>query len=98
LCGIADEPFCPLPNASVASPTSVRCQVADGDRQRSTAVPEARQRQEIRGVPIARHDLRRDHLAAQAQRRQRRLLDGGVEVRVGADRRPRSCRPRSLAG
>ena len=25
LCGIADEPFCPFPNGSMASSTSVRC-------------------------------------------------------------------------
>ena len=39
LCGIAEEPFCPLPNASVASPTSVRCQWRTVTASRSTAVP-----------------------------------------------------------
>ena len=39
LWGIADEPFCPLPNASVASPTSVRCQWRTVVAMRSTAVP-----------------------------------------------------------
>ena len=39
LWGIAEEPFCPLPNASVASPTSVRCQWRTVSAIRSTAVP-----------------------------------------------------------
>ena len=39
LCGIADEPFWPFPNASVASPTSVRCQWRMVIASRSTAVP-----------------------------------------------------------
>ena len=39
LWGIADEPFCPFPNASVASPTSVRCQWRTVSASRSTAVP-----------------------------------------------------------
>ncbi len=39
LWGMADEPFCPLPNASVASPTSVRCQCRTVSAIRSTAAP-----------------------------------------------------------
>ena len=39
LWGIADDPFCPLPKASIASPTSVRCQWRTVIAMRSTAVP-----------------------------------------------------------
>ena len=37
--------------------------VADGDRQPLDGGAQPRQRQEVGGVPVARHDLRRDHLA-----------------------------------
>ncbi len=39
LCGIAEEPFWPFPNASVASPTSVRCQWRTVTPIRSSALP-----------------------------------------------------------
>ena len=54
LCGIADEPFCPLPKASFASPTSVRCQWRTVDRDALDGRAQPRQRLEESRVPIAR--------------------------------------------
>ena len=97
LCGIADEPFWPLPNASVASPTSVRCQWRTVTASRSTAVPSTRQREEEGGVAVARDHLRRTTSGRRPSDAERRCLDGGLQVARRCRPRPRSCRPRSPA-
>ena len=86
LCGIAEEPFCPFPNASVASPTSVRCQWRMVTASRSTAVPSrasARKNAAWRSratTCVGTTSRRRPSDASAA------CLDGRLEVRVGADR------------
>ena len=87
LCGIAEEPFWPLPNASVASPTSVRCQwrtvsadALDGGAERAPA-PGSRPAWRSRAtICVGTVSGRRPSA------RQRPRLDGRVEVGVGADR------------
>ena len=84
LCGIAEEPFCPLANGSCASRTSLRCKVPDLGREPVERATEDRQRSQQLGVAIAPDDLRRDILASQLERCQRELLDAGIDVAVGA--------------
>jgi hypothetical protein len=59
LCGIADEPFCPLPNGSSTSPISVFCRPADLERElleRRAVIASADQQL---GVAVALDHLRR---------------------------------------
>ena len=85
LCGMADEPFCPLPNASIASPTSVRCQWRTVSAMRSTAVP--RRASALKSaawrsratICVGTISGRRPSVA------ERLRLDRRVEVGVGAD-------------
>ena len=72
-------------NGSSASRTSRALQVADLGREAvERRCRGSRARQQL-GVAVARDDLRGDVLDAQAERRQRELLDARVDVAVGAD-------------
>ena len=86
LCGIADEPFWPLPNGSSISPISVFCRPADLQREllerrgrRSPASSSAR-RADRAGSPATRPAPAQAELLADAR------LDRRIEVRERADR------------
>ena len=86
LCGIALEPFWPARNGSSTSRTSVRCRCRISVAKRSSPAPHsAIARQQLR-MAVARDDLGRDVLVAQAERRHHALLVVRAERRVGADR------------
>ena len=86
LCGIADEPFWPLPNGSSTSPISVFCRprISSANFSSDAAVM-ASAREQLR-VPVALDDLRRDRrrLAGRAARTRRASIDGS-QVGEGAD-------------
>ena len=86
LCGIADEPFWPLPNGSCTSRTSVRARWRISVANRSSDDGDERERGEQLGVPVARDDLRRDGLRLEAEPLAGDPLDLGVGHRVRADR------------
>ena len=95
LCGIAEEPFCPLPKASFASPTSVRCQWRTWSADALDARCRARQRGEVarRGDRARRSAWRPSRAAAPARPAPRSRSPGRGWRRCR--RRRRSCRPRS---
>ena len=87
LCGMALEPFWPLPKDSSASSTSVRCRWRNSTAELLDAgADEGQARQEL-GVPVALHDLGRDRLVADAELGTDKLLDARVDVCC-------RCRPR----
>ena len=92
LCGIADEPFCPLPNGSTASRHLGPLQVADLDRDLLGGRRDQRQHRDQEGVAVALHDLVRDRRGLRARARRRRAprprAAGGRRSRP----RPRACR------
>ena len=87
LCGIADEPFWPLPNGSASSATSVRwpCRTSSATASQTWS-RSARARSTHSAMPsrsttwVATSAGRRPELGHD------RLLDGRVDVGVGADR------------
>ena len=86
LWGIAEEPFCPEPNGSSTSRTSVfwraRISVANFSRLAATR---ARVGHHL-GVAVALQDLGRDRGGPQPEPRAHRLLDVGGQVREGPHR------------
>ena len=85
LCGMAEEPFWPLPNGSSASRTSVRCRWRTSVANFSMLAPTRAMAREELGVPVALHDLVADGLAADAELLADEVLDARVDVVVGAD-------------
>ena len=87
LCGIALEPFWPLPNGSSTSRTSVRCRWRISVAKRSRPAPRQRDRGQKLRVAIARDDLRGDGLVAAGRASRRRAPRS-------PGRASRRCRPR----
>ncbi len=85
LCGIADEPFWPLPNGSSTSRTSVRARCRISSAKRVERGGRHRERREQLGVAVALEDLRRGRRRLEAQPLARDPLDLRVGRRVRAD-------------
>ena len=85
LCGMADEPFCPLPNGSSTSPISVFCRprISSANFSSDAAVI-ASARQQLR-VPIALNHLRRNRRRHRGRAAGRLGFDRRIEMREGAD-------------
>ena len=94
LCGIADEPFWPLPNGSCTSPISVFCKPANFEREFLQRRARNRDRRQQLGMTIALNHLRGDRRRLQpelaADRRLRSTDRDGQTSRP----RPRSSPPR----
>ncbi len=86
LCGIALEPFCPDRERLLRLAHLGARQVADLGRQALQAGARERDRPQQLGVPVARHHLRRDVLAREAQPREHARLELRARRRVGSDR------------
>ena len=86
LCGIAEEPFWPLPNGSCTSATSVRARWRISTAKRSSEAAAERERGEQLGVTVALDDLRRGRLGLEAEALAGHALDLGVDRRVVPDR------------
>ena len=86
LCGIADEPFCPLANGSSTSPISVFCRprISSANFSSDAAVIASVRHQF--GVTIALDHLRGDRRGLEAKPLADARLDRGIEVREGPDR------------
>ena len=85
MCGIADEPFWPLPNSSSTSRTSVRARWRSSTAILSRLDAISASVADERRVAVALHDLRRDRLEADAEARADVLLELRRQVREGAD-------------
>ena len=86
LCGIADEPFWPLPNGSWTSATSVRARWRISSANLSSEEAASASAVEQLGVAVALEDLRRRRRRLEAEPLAGDPLDLGVGRRVGADR------------
>ena len=86
LCGIADEPFWPLPNGSCTSATSVRARWRISSAKRSSEAAATASAAEQLGVPVALDDLRRRRLGLEPEPLAGDALDLGIDRRVVADR------------
>ena len=86
LCGIADEPFWPLPNGSSISPISVFCRPRISSANFSSDAAVIASADQQLGVAVALDHLRRDRRRLQAQALAHPRLDRRVEVREHADR------------
>ena len=86
LCGIADEPFCPLPNGSCTSATSVRARWRISSANASSEDASDRERGEQLGVAVALDDLRRARRGLEAEPLARDALELGVGRGVRPDR------------
>ena len=107
LCGIADEPFWPLPNGSATSATSVRARCRISSANFSSEAATSASADEQLGMPVPLDDLRRDRVGLQPEALAGEPLQLGVGRRVGADRareladahrleRPRQPRARAV--
>ena len=96
LCGIADEPFCPLANGSSTSRTSVRCEMADLGREALERRRDERQRREQLRVAVALEDLRRARRRLEPEPLARDALDLGIDGRVLPDRARQLADPQPL--
>ena len=86
LCGIADEPFWPLPNGSSTSRTSVRARCRISSANRSSEAASERERVQHLGMAVALEDLRRARSRLEPEPLAGDPLDLGIRGRVGADR------------
>ena len=86
LCGIAEEPFWPLPNGSCTSATSVRARWRISTREALQRGRGDRERGEQLRVAVALDDLRRGRLGLEAEPLAGDALDLRVDRRVVADR------------
>ena len=86
LCGIAEEPFWPLPNGSSTSPISVFCRPRISSGELLERGRGNRQRRHQLGVPIALDDLRRHRRRLEAEAAADASLNVRIEVRERADR------------
>ncbi len=85
LCGIADDPFCPLPNGSSTSRTSVRARWRISTANRSSDDADQGDRREQLGMTVPLQDLGRARRRFEAQVIAGDALDLRVDRRVLAD-------------
>ena len=86
LCGIAEEPFWPLGEELLRLQHLGALQVADFGGEPLDRRGDHAERREIHGVAVARDDLRRDRLDAQAHRLGDMRFDARIDLGEGADR------------
>ena len=86
LCGIAEEPFCPAPNGSASSRTSVRCPCRTSRATASQTVGDPGERGHPVSDAVAQHDLGGHGRRGQAEALARPGSPRRVDVGVGADR------------
>ena len=85
LCGIADEPFCPLPNGSSTSPISVFCSPRISSANFSSDARGDGERRHQLGVAVALDHLRRHRRGLEAEPLADARLDRRIEVRERPD-------------